>query len=256
MTGPAQDIGISVPGRVVRSLIWGQPVYFTITNPNDAIQKQHVQGQFYEPEELEIIRRHCPPGAVFCDIGANIGNHTLYALTFLHVARAVLFEPNPAAVAILRSNLQMNGLEHRCDLTHLGIGLSDAPAEGMAAQARKHNMGGARLVAGEGDIPLRRADVLLAGQRVDFVKIDVEGMEMAVLRGLQGVIAANRPVLFVEVDNANREAFRTWVAEHDYAVRDRFRRYRANENFLIVPKPAPDPAPSTTPPPAGGRTDG
>lgn len=238
------QVTISRPGRVVRSVLWGEPVYFTITNPNDAVQKQHRQGAFYEPEELEIIRRHCPPGAVFCDIGTNIGNHTIYALKFLRAARAILFEPNPAAIEILMSNLELNGLIDRCDLTHLGIGLSDAPAMSATGPVRKNNMGGARLVEGEGDIPLKRGDEVLAGQPVDFVKIDVEGMEMAVLRGLDSLVAARRPTMFVEVDNANRAAFKDWVAAQDYAVRDRFRRYRSNENYLIAPKP---PARAATP---------
>jgi len=57
----------------------------------------------------------------------------------------------------------------------------------MAYRAR--NLGGGRVVPGEGDIKLDRADRLLAGQRFDFVKIDVEGMEMDVLSGMSGLLA-------------------------------------------------------------------
>jgi FkbM family methyltransferase len=231
------DVTISVPGEVVRCVIWGQPIYFTITNRRDVIQKKHLRGEFYEPQELEIIRRHFKPGGVFCDIGTNIGNHTLFALKFLYASQAILVEPNPAAIAILLSNLQLNGVEDRCDLSHLGFGLSDRVEKGLAMVAHDNNLGGGRMVAGEGALQTRRGDDLLGSTHVDFIKIDVEGMELQALRGLSGVIAACRPVMFVEVDNVNATAFGDWVNENGYAVRTNHKRYRMNENYLIGPRP-------------------
>ena len=230
---------ITAPGQVVRSVIHGQPIQFFISNPRDAIQKHHARGTFYEVEELEIIRQWCPPGAVFCDIGANIGNHALYALTFLNPAKVVLFEPNPEVIRILLTNLGLNGVLDRCDISNLGIGLSDVPAENRAISAPRRNLGGGRIVESdqaEGGIPLRRGDDILHDLAPSFLKIDVEGMEMAVLAGLADTIARHRPTIFVEVDQVNRAAFLDWVTAQDYAVKARYRRYRANENFLIVPR--------------------
>lgn len=234
---PMAQVTITPKGQVVRSVIWGQPVFFTVTNPRDAIQRKHRNGQFYEPEELEIIRTHFRPGQVFCDIGANIGNHTLFAMKFLHAARAVLFEPNPDAIAILRSNLQLNGIEDVCDLTHLGFGLSDATAEGLSIDVPAENLGGGRMVEGSGTLQTRRGDDVLAGTPVDFLKIDVEGMELRVLAGLEQTIAARQPSMFIEVDETNAAGFATWVQEHNYVVRAKHKRHRTNENFLIAPRP-------------------
>lgn len=239
---------VTAPGQVVRAMIHGQPVHFFVANPRDTIQKIHATGAFYEAEELDIIRRWCPPGAVFLDIGSNVGNHSLYALKFLHASRAVLCEPNPEAVAILLANMGLNGLLDRCDTTKLGFGLSDRDEGGKTIQASARNLGGGRIMdAGEeaeGSITLRRGDDLLADVTPDFVKIDVEGMEMSVLSGLTDLIDRARPTLFVEVDNKNRDAFLQWVADNNYAVRARFRRYRTNENFLIVPRRARAAAPA------------
>ena len=227
---------VTPAGQVVRAVIWGEPVYFTITNPRDSIQKIHHQGQFYEPEELEIIRKWCPPGAVFADIGANIGNHSLFALKFLRVAKVICFEPNPAAISILHSNLGLNGVLDRCDLRHLGVGLSDEASSGFGIVATRRNLGGGQMVADGGELTVARGDDLLADEPVSFIKIDVEGMETRVLAGLSAVIAARHPTIFVEVDNTNRAAFLDWVAAQGYEVRARYRRYKTNENFLITPK--------------------
>lgn len=250
----SDSLTISPAGQVVRSVIHGQPVQFFIANPRDTIQRVHATGQFYEPEELDIIRRWCPPGATFCDIGSNVGNHAIYALKFLHAARVILFEPNPDAIAILLTNLGLNGLLPRCETAHLGLGLSDHTAEGKSMAVNDRNLGGGHIVdAAEpagGGIALRRGDDLLANESPDFLKIDVEGMEMAVLSGLSGLIARCRPTIFVEVDNRNRDAFLQWVSDNHYAARTTFRRYRANENFLLIPRrirtaaPTPEEAPA------------
>lgn len=243
---PAEPAAAALPaptvGPVVRTQLWGETVFFTITNARDHIQAEHRAGRFYETEELDIIRAWLRPGSVFCDIGANIGNHTLFALRILRAGRAILFEPNPTAIAVLESNLAVNGLLDRCDLSHLGCGLSDQVQAGLSVVAPRRNLGGARLVQGDGDLRVIRGDDALDGQQVNFIKIDVEGMEMKVLGGLSATLQRCRPRIFVEVDRTNFPEFKAWLRASGYAVRDRFRRYRANENFLLVHPEEPLPA--------------
>jgi FkbM family methyltransferase len=230
---------ITPPCQVVRNQIYGQPICFTITNPKDSIQRYHVLGQFYEAEELEIIRKHFRPGSVFCDMGANIGNHTLFAMKFLHASTSILFEPNPEAIAILRSNMELNGLTDRVDLSHLGVGVSDEHATGFHIDSNPRNLGGAKLVPGGGTVETERGDVLLADRHVDFIKMDIEGMELRALAGLEKTIARCRPGLFVEVDKTQTVKFRNWAAERDYVIRARYVRYETKVNFLAEPATAP-----------------
>lgn len=227
---------ISPQGHVVRTTILREPILFTVNNADDAIQKHHLRGEFYEPEELAIIARHFPIGGHFLDIGANIGNHTLYVGKFLHASRIVCIEPNPPAIALLESNVWLNGLTRIVDGNYLGTGLSDTAQENVAMRYHHSNLGAGRVVPGEGEIRLERADVLLAGQRFDLVKIDVEGMELAVLAGMSGLLAEHRPKMFIEVDNANADGFTAWLAEAGYEVLEEFKRYRVNTNYLVAPK--------------------
>lgn len=226
-----------INGSVVTAPIGGQEIRFFVANERDAIQKHHAKGEFYEAEEIAIIARHFPAGAHYVDIGANVGNHAVYAAKFLAPASVVVIEPNPPAIEILRLNLLLNDLASRVDASLLGFGLAEA--EGMArAVVPPNNLGGTGLVldAADASIPLRRGDDLLAGRRVDFIKIDVEGMELGVLAGLEGVIAAWRPRMFIEVHNRNAGPFRQWLARLGYGVRDTYRRYPSNENFMVVPE--------------------
>jgi len=223
-------------GSVVTTTIEGREIRFFVANEQDVIQRHHAQGEFYEPEELAIIGRHCPAGAHFVDIGANVGNHAIHVAAFLAPGSVLVLEPNPPAAEILRLNVLLNGLSGVVDTSLLGIGL--AGAEGVAAAVGgRNNLGGTRMVPGapDGTIPLRTGDSLLAGRAVNVLKIDVEGMEMEVLGGLAGTIATRRPAIFIEVHNRNAREFRAWAAAQGYRITETFRRYPSNENFMAVP---------------------
>jgi len=114
------DLTVSPVCRVVRNRIAGEWIQFVVADPADTIQREHLKGQFYEPEELEIIRRYMPRKAVFCDIGANIGNHTLFVLKYLGVSRSILFEPNPDAIGLLTTNIALNGCREHSELSGVG----------------------------------------------------------------------------------------------------------------------------------------
>jgi FkbM family methyltransferase len=226
--------------RITRTVVQGQPVFFTIANKRDRIQGRQMRGSFYEPAELQIIAQHFPKGGVFCDAGANVGNHSLYALKFLGAASAVVFEPNPIAYELLLSNMILNGVLDRIDASHLGYGLTDAAgAPAMDMTMRDKNLGATQLIAsaGEGAIAVRRGDDLLAGRRIDFLKVDVEGMELQVLRGFQVTIAACRPPIFLEVDHANNTALLAWADATGYEVAVEGRSFRKNRNILLAPRP-------------------
>lgn len=227
---------VSAPCQVVATEVFGSRIFFAVGNPKDFIQREQVAGKFYEEEELEIIRRHFPPGGVFCDIGANTGNHTLFVLKFLHASHAVVFEPNPPAFELLRTNMYLNGVEGRCDMRHLGIGVGARRLEGASISWKARNLGSGKIAPEGGDLTVERGDAMLEAPLPDFVKIDVEGMELDVLDGLSGTLATARPKLFAEVDNRNREAFDTWVGANGYVQVEAFKRYPANENLLLVAK--------------------
>lgn len=224
----------SVKLRLVHTRVLGDPVTFCVNMKNDPIQRNHRRGQFYEMSELSRLRRIFPEGGVFADIGANVGNHTLFAAKYLKASKVIPFEPNPLAFDLLIQNVLVNGLGDVVDTSRLGVGVSDAHTGGFAMQDRERNLGGAKMLEGEGDLEVYRGDDLLSDVTPDFIKIDVEGMEMKVLSGLDGVLARCRPVLMVEVDNTAEDDFMRWVEAAGYGVLSTHQRYRLNKNHLVA----------------------
>ncbi len=221
--------------RIVRTVIEGQPVFFSVLNQKDRIQRKMWRGNFYEPEELEIIRAHFPKNGIFCDIGANVGNHSLFSLIYLGASKSIVFEPNPGAYDLLVLNMILNGVSDRVDFSFLGCGLSDHAEENVGLALREGNLGATRLVSGEGEVSILPGDTMLSGAKVDFIKIDVEGMEIAVLGGLKETIAANRPPIFLEIEHVNRDALEAWLSDAGYQIAVEGRQFQHNGNLLLLP---------------------
>jgi FkbM family methyltransferase len=235
-SGELVNIVTQVTGSVVFTKVAGLDIRFFVTNPADLIQLHHARGEFYEMEELAIIGAYFPNGGVFLDIGTNIGNHSVFVAKFFHASQIIVIEPNPAAITILKTNVSLNDLTHLVDATHLGVGLSDAP--GYATPFTVHNnLGETRMFDTEdaGGLRLVRGDDLFQDRRIDFIKMDVEGMEIRALAGMAETIARWRPPIFIEVDNVNAAAFQDWMKHNDYLIAQRFQRYPVNENFMLVP---------------------
>ncbi len=225
----------AMDGTIVRTEIQGQEVCFFVHNAEDVIQRHHRRGGFYEREGLEIISEFFPAGGVFLDVGANVGNHTIYVGKFLRPSAVIVVELTPRAIFILKTNVALNGLGGLVDMSLLGVGFADVESRAFG-EGPAHNLGHAVFTLNsQGNFRVVPGDSLLASRRVDFMKIDVEGMEMQALTGLQQTIARNRPAIYIEVDDHHAAAFKEWLAANGYAVRKTFRRYHTNENFMVVP---------------------
>lgn len=221
-------------GVVSTTQVLGKTVRFLVANPRDDVQGFHYRGFFYEQGVMAAFANYFKPGQVFLDIGSNVGNHAIYAELFLDAGQVIAIECNPDAIAILRTNVLLNALT-RTDLSHLGLALSDAPAT-HGITAPRDNLGMATLnVDPAGAIRSVTGDSLFADRQIDFIKLDVEGMEIAVLRGLEQTIARNRPTLFIEVDHENRAEFDAWVTSHDYQVHGHTKPSAKNQNLVVGP---------------------
>jgi len=221
---------------VVNATVRDAHVRFAVHNAEDVIQRPHRAGRFYEEQELAIIERFFPRGGCYVDIGANVGNHVIYVSKFLAPSRIVMFEPVKEAIDILELNLALNGIDTRPEAPALlhkcGLGARRFLATPVI---RPNNLGASRLTEAEtgAGIRVEVGDEMLRDEPVDFLKIDVEGMEMDVLAGLKETIARCSPAMFVEVANRNMPPFEEFAAANGYTIAERFRRYDSSDNYLI-----------------------
>lgn len=167
-------------------------------------------GTFYELDLLEYMRWSIAKregrgrAGLVLDVGANIGNHAVFIGTFI-AKHVIAIEPNPESLVCLRENLECN-LD---DYTIHDCALGASPGQGRVHMPENaaDNLGMARIVSDDqGPIKIRTLDDLITEQRdvlgittpVTGMKIDVEGMEIPVLKGARDVLQRDFPELFIE----------------------------------------------------------
>lgn len=183
--------------------------YITRTDGRFAYVPSHVDVtagyRLFKPVlDIGIIGAMCRPGDCVLDIGANVGDWTMqFALTVGPTGRVLAFEPVPYLAETVAKTARLNRQDW-VEVHQLALSAADGRAE---FSVEKGNSGGSRLGRVAGDfsltsVPTRRLDSLLAErpvlERVDFVKIDVEGHELGVLQGAVETLKRFRPPLVLE----------------------------------------------------------
>ena len=196
----------------------------------------HIQGRIkteQTPYELAMLRdmsSRVQPGDLFLDIGANIGNHTLY-MAMVGGCTVVAFEPNVELCQALRLSADANGAADRIRIEPCALG--EVLGNGRFEQLRPDNLGAQAVAIGGGDIDIVPLDSFVFEQQVKIVKIDVEGMEMAVLRGGAKLLSLDRPLVYVEC--LNEEQFRAvsgFLSQLNYGYWDTF---NSSPTQLFIP---------------------
>lgn len=165
-----------------------------------------------EPDVQAVLAAHLRPGDTFYDVGANVGLFTLIgARRVAPGGRVVAFEPAPGTARILRRNLALNGYAH-VDVRERAV--ADAPGTARFVVPDENQQGRLpayeRAFGPEGDsidVAVTTLDAEIAGGAPPptFVKMDIEGAEVAALAGMAETLRAHRPVVLCEVHETGPE---------------------------------------------------
>ncbi len=174
----------------------------------------------YEAPVQQALIENVERGGVVYDIGANIGYFTMLAARRVGPAGQVYaFEPVARNAAAIERSARLNGFD-AVEVFERAVGA----AGGIAELNLARHIGGAML-ASVGAPPDRSGsvdvEVVALDEFVDalglrppsLVKIDVEGAELDVLRGMTGTLKAQAPVLIVELDDATAAGLETKARE-------------------------------------------
>ena len=163
---------------------------------------------YYSDEQaVRDLWWHPAAGEQVIDIGAMMGNYSLPALAA--GASVVAVDPASAGTDVLRGVADANGLGHLLTIRNVALFDGGAYPEGLTAALASSPW--AHLMPGPG-APFTTLDDLagdLALQRLDWVKIDVEGAEAGVLRGGMRTLERCHPRLLIEDHSVPYQ----WVAE-------------------------------------------
>jgi FkbM family methyltransferase len=196
------------PRGVVTTTFRGFRVAFDADDPT---HEALLLGSDFNDPEFALLERHVRPGMTVVDIGANIGCYTLVLSSLVgETGVVVAFEPGPDNVAALRGNVERNGVKNvRIEARAVSDRSGTATLE-LSRASGEHRLApsadGIRTV----QVPVTTLDEALEplGYRADIVKMDAQGAEFAVLRGMTRTLEANRNLcLLVEFDPEGLRAY-------------------------------------------------
>lgn len=198
---------------------------------------------FSREPEMHLLPRFVGRGDTVLDIGAHLG---IYAYRLAHLVQAegkvICFEPQPQLAQYLRTGLAGRKYRHVDILNeglsdHEGTAWMSIPIEGTTPNLGRATLHRQLSHAGM-EVPVRRLDDFDSGRRISFVKCDVEGHELPVLRGGEKTLVRDRPALLVEIeyDHAGEDVVQTFqfLADLGYGA------YYFDSRRVLRAMPAPE----------------
>ncbi|WP_331795118.1 FkbM family methyltransferase [Pseudotabrizicola sp. L79] len=200
-----QRIGLLDAGHVLRFAHGGnQEISLSLPNAqDDYVQRMILKTRsFYEGRLLATIQgmKLIDATTTVCDIGANIGNHSVFFGKVLGAKQLLAFEPQANVYATLCRNLELNGLT---DALAYNCLVGAKSGRGDVARFNPRNLGStAYTPAKDGAVPMVALDDLMDGDEMKslgFIKIDADGMQLDVLQGAKKILKAKKPALWLEM---------------------------------------------------------
>lgn len=189
-----------------------------------------VAKDMYEPHVTQVFKRALKPGMVVLDIGANIGYFSMLAAALVEdTGHVYAIEPNPENIKLLEASRRANKFNHVTPY-QLAAGrqpgllvLHAAASNGTTATPSQDFETLMQAVT----VPALPIDTLLSDvQRLDFVKLDIEGAEFNALLGARRLIERFRPFIVSEfsppmmrhISGVDGEEYLQWLVERDYLL--------------------------------------
>ena len=158
--------------------------------------------------EIEVLEQIVQPAMTVLDIGANAGFHTLALSKAIGPAEILItFDPQPAIFQLLAASISLNQLEnvHALNIA-LGKdrGIVDMPqldydaSQNFGAFDLRSFLKTEQSPLSHMPVSLQRLDDISLARNASVIKMDVEGMELAVLQGATELLRRRRPALLIE----------------------------------------------------------
>lgn len=177
-----------------------------------------TSNRYYEEEILFNFIDYIPVNGVIYDIGANIGNHTLFFSKYLKPKEIYSFEPSSDIFNVLDANVKINKIEN-IKLFNNAVGNKKGKGQ---VQFNKINTGASKVTENiNGEVDIIEIDSLSL-MPPDFVKIDVEGFEQQVLEGMNSCLINEKPIIWIEIHQENYDKVDLILSNCGYIQIDRW----------------------------------
>jgi len=200
---------------------YGEMVVFPA---NDLISESLIQYGEWAHQEIEVFAKFIKEGDAVLDVGGYIGTHArAFSILVGQQGSVCTFEPSQITFSLLERNIEYGKFNN---IKAFNCALGDIEAINILIIDDVNNHGASAVkinsaIEGKSTskVAIKTLDRLDGIRKVDFFKIDVEGMELNVLNGAKVLVKNSRPVIFAEVNSLDNSAgLLSWAEENRYKV--------------------------------------
>jgi FkbM family methyltransferase len=204
------DPDFNAKENIFRFKYKGNQIQIKVPDISDHISYEIcTQRKFFSHENLDDLKQFIRPSSVIIDAGANIGNHSLYFASICKAQKIFAFEPQADIFQILTENIRLNNFQHVIIPVKKALGDQSGHASidfredlDLTGSRKILNTGGVFIKEDQqGEFELTTLDDYISDKidRLDFIKIDVQGFEQKLLRGAKKTILKFKPLIYVEI---------------------------------------------------------
>ena len=203
---PLSDIGLGkMPGvSPLYKFIWKHfgPKGIRLTKVNGfkmyvvcrdwAVAPTMLFNHVWEPVETKICKQHIKEGMTVVDAGAYIGYYSILASKLVGSrGKVYAFEPSPECLELLYKNIEINNCKNiqvftKAVTDKVGYTMFYVNPQNLSGSSTARSFQGPQI-----EVPTTTLDEAIGNQRVDFIKMDIEGTEPKAIRGMNKVIRNN-----------------------------------------------------------------
>lgn len=216
--------------------------YLPIFAWEDKIRKKIINNEIYQKEILDIARQYIQDSSVVLDIGANYGQLSILMSKLKKDIKIYSFEAQRFIFQLLKKNTEINNLNIRCFYNLVGNKTEKIKIK--RDELKKFMTWGSNNIeyADTNDnyqsIDGIKIDDLNINEKISFMKIDVQGMDLEVLRGAKKTILKHRMPIIFEYEKLFEETYKYTFRDFEEFINGVDYKIELNlfNDYLILPK--------------------
>lgn len=167
----------------------------------------HLRGAFTEEEELQFLAGALAGARRLMEVGTLVGNHTVFLASMVCPESYLVVDADPRSIAETKANVELN----RANFPGTRFEFLESALAGE---------GGQTVMIGGKPVTTRTL-VELAPEDIDFLKVDIDGMEGALLAPLAELLSRRAMKLLIEVESRFEEDYLGTMAGIGYVLKNR-----------------------------------
>jgi len=160
----------------------------------------------HEFEDMSFLLHTLRPSDLFVDVGANAGSYTILSASEIG-AQTISIEPIPSTFEQLKNNVAINNIESKVKLFNVGIGSEENTLKFTSDKDSQNHVGVGLSEEKTIEVPIKRLDDIIDWRGWLFMKIDVEGYETEVLKGMKELLKKAKVIALIIELNGSGERY-------------------------------------------------